>query len=94
LKEATVGMVLAQPVTNEKGLTLAAPGTEITDRLLIRFENMNVEAIFVATDDKVDSGKAEAMKKDIEARFSEAGDSDVWKDLKEILLMRVTQRVK
>jgi hypothetical protein len=87
-------MVLAQAVENAKGLTLAAPGTVLTDRLMMRFENMNVAVVWVQEEEKMDGMRAEKMKADLEQRFALAGDSEVWADLKAILLERIERRVK
>ncbi|MDP8222979.1 MAG: hypothetical protein P9L99_06440 [Candidatus Lernaella stagnicola] len=94
LTQAGAGMVLAQPVVNETGVTLAAVGSELTERLLRRFEKMEIEVVWIESDDPVDKALAEQMKKKIEARFARAGKSTLWQDLKELLLERVDQRVK
>ena len=41
------GMVLAKPVENDKGMVLAASGTEISDRMIEMFQQRNVEAVVV-----------------------------------------------
>ncbi len=44
---AKPGMVLEKPVTRENGMTLVGVGTQLTDALLQRLENMGVESIVV-----------------------------------------------
>jgi hypothetical protein len=94
LTEAEPGMVLAQPVVNEKGMNLAGPGAEVNERLLMRFENMGIAYLWVETDDSVDKQQATKLKETIEKRFAVAGPSEIWSDLKAILQQRVDQRVK
>jgi hypothetical protein len=41
------GMVVAKPVTNDKGIVLVSEGTELSDRLITRLENMSVGKVMV-----------------------------------------------
>ncbi len=41
------GMVLEKPVTRENGMTLIGAGTELTESLIQRLENMNIESVIV-----------------------------------------------
>jgi hypothetical protein len=47
LSQAAAGMVLAKPVVNEKGQTLVAEKTEITETLIGRLERFNISRITV-----------------------------------------------
>lgn len=47
LNQASPGMVLEKPVLRDNGLVLVAQGTEISDTLLFRLENMGVESVTV-----------------------------------------------
>ncbi|MFP4084200.1 MAG: hypothetical protein ACLFP9_05780 [Desulfonatronovibrio sp.] len=47
LNQARPGMVLEKPVLRDNGLVLVAQGTEISDTLLFRLENMGVESVTV-----------------------------------------------
>lgn len=47
LNQARPGMVLEKPVLRDNGLVLVAQGTEISDTLLFRLENMGVESVIV-----------------------------------------------
>ncbi|MBN2299373.1 MAG: hypothetical protein JXM72_12305 [Deltaproteobacteria bacterium] len=42
---AAPGMILAKPVTNEKGMPLCAEGTELNANLIERLKKMNVSAL-------------------------------------------------
>jgi len=94
LTEVKPGMILAQPIENNKGLTLAAPGTEVTDRLMMRFENMGIEFIWVEVKEQFDAAKAQHLREAVMKRFEVAGDAEVWKDLQDILLERIEQKAK
>jgi len=41
------GMKLAKPVTKENGMTVMAEGMELTESLIVRLKNMNIERITV-----------------------------------------------
>ncbi|MGE4296871.1 MAG: hypothetical protein AB7E47_02485 [Desulfovibrionaceae bacterium] len=47
LNLAAAGMVLAKPVMRDNGTVLVAEGTELTDNLLFRLENMHVDNVVV-----------------------------------------------
>lgn len=47
---AKAGMKLAKPAVKEGGMVIAAAGMELTERLIERLENMNVEAVVVEGD--------------------------------------------
>ncbi len=47
LSLARKGMVLEKPVLRDNGLVLVAPGTEISDSLLAKLENMGVQSVTV-----------------------------------------------
>ena len=47
LSLAKSGMILEKPVTRENGMTLVGAGTELTESLLQRLENMGIESIVV-----------------------------------------------
>lgn len=47
LKHLAEGMVVAKPVTNDKGMVLLAAGTELTSSLIERMQRMNVARVAV-----------------------------------------------
>lgn len=61
------GMVLAKPVINEKGMTLCAEGTELTETLIERLRVMNIMTLTVKGH-PVDTG---APVKTLEDRLQE-----------------------
>jgi len=92
LAKVEPGMVLAQPVKNDKGIVLAGTGTEITERLIMRFENMGVSVLTVEGDDHLDPAKAAQLRQKIEIRFSLAGKHGLWLDVKNLLLDRLAEK--
>ncbi|NOY53534.1 MAG: hypothetical protein GXP58_07935 [Deltaproteobacteria bacterium] len=46
-EQAAPGMVLAKRVENERGMTLCKEGTELTDSILLRFENAGIAFLSV-----------------------------------------------
>ena len=47
VKDAKPGMVLAKTVTNDKGMALCAEGTALTEDLIDRFTQMEIDIIFI-----------------------------------------------
>ncbi len=47
LPMAQPGMVLEKPVTRANGMTLIGAGTELTESLIQRLENMGIESVIV-----------------------------------------------
>ncbi|WP_045210844.1 hypothetical protein [Desulfonatronovibrio magnus] len=47
LDKAKPGMVLAKPILRDNGMVLVAEGTEITDTLITRLENMDIPSVVV-----------------------------------------------
>lgn len=93
LSDAEAGMVLAQPIMNANGVTLAGAGTTLSERLIQRFETADVDEMWIESDQSVDSGQAALLKQKLEKRFARAGESKEWTNLHEILLDRIDQRV-
>jgi len=87
-------MMLAKAVENDKGMVLCGPGTELTDRLLMRFENMQVSTLYIKDEQTVDPSKVTALRDAIEQRFSLVGDCSVCTELKQVLLERLEKSVK
>lgn len=59
LNLAKPGMVLGKPVARENGVVIMADGTELTDSLIFRLENMKIDRI-VVKGNPVDMGNASA----------------------------------
>ncbi|MCL4537430.1 MAG: hypothetical protein M1610_07560 [Nitrospirae bacterium] len=62
------GMKLSKPVVNEAGMILLGEGTEITDSLIERLQNMNVSSVYVEGASKPQKSKEDIMA-EIDARF-------------------------
>ncbi|MBN2298963.1 MAG: hypothetical protein JXM72_10235 [Deltaproteobacteria bacterium] len=82
------GMILAKPVTNEKGMPLCAEGTELSANLIDRLKKMNVTTLTLkghpldlGTQDKTSEEKIQDMK----ARFSQVLGDPIMENLKEAI---------
>ncbi|MBW2184367.1 MAG: hypothetical protein JRF49_10965, partial [Deltaproteobacteria bacterium] len=47
LEDAEVGMVLAKAIANDRGMTLCAEGTPLTEDLIERFRDMEIDSIYI-----------------------------------------------
>ncbi len=74
------GMILGKPVVRENGVVIMAEGTELTDSLIYRLENMKIDRI-VVKGNPVDMGNASAGAaeriKRMDHLFRMHGD-DIW----------------
>lgn len=70
--QATEGMILAKPVTNQKGITLCGEGTKLTRRLIKRLSDMEITRIVVEghpVDDGTKEMSSQALHEILEERF-------------------------
>ncbi|MCL5062878.1 MAG: hypothetical protein M0Z70_12220 [Nitrospiraceae bacterium] len=63
------GMKLSKPVVNEAGMILLGEGTEITDSLIERLQNMNVSSVYVEEGASKPQKSKEDIMAEIDARF-------------------------
>jgi len=70
ITEAQEGMTLAKSVTGENGMTLCVEGTVLTQRLINRFEQMEIVAVTIETGEEMTEEEYVERKKRIERRFS------------------------
>ncbi|HHO75072.1 MAG TPA: hypothetical protein ENN05_01430 [Deltaproteobacteria bacterium] len=82
------GMILAKPVTNEKGMPLCAEGTELSANLIERLKKMDVNTltlkghpIDLGTQEKTSEEKIQDMK----ARFSRVEGDPIMEKLKDAI---------
>lgn len=87
-------MVLARPVANANGVTLAGAGTTLNEQRIKRFEAADIDELWIESDSSVGREFAEQQKERLDKRFARAGDSEVWQLLHDVLLERIEQRVK
>ena len=82
------GMILAKPVTNEKGMPLCAEGTELSATLIDRLKTMNIGTLTLKGH-PVDLGDAEKTTQeklqDIAARFSRVEGDPIMDSLKDAI---------
>jgi len=87
------GMKLSKPVVNEAGMILLGEGTEITDALIERLQNMNVSSVFVEGASKPQKPKEDAMA-EIDARFKKTENEPHMGMLKKLLKEHVEELYK
>jgi hypothetical protein len=86
-------MKLSKPVVNEAGMILLGEGTEITDALIERLQNMNVGSVFVEGASRPQKSKEDAMA-EIDARFKKTENEPYMGMLKKLLKEHVEELYK
>ena len=90
LENAEVGMVLAKAIANDRGMTLCAEGTTLTEDLIKRFRDMEIDSIYVESNKEMTQEEYLAVKQKIEKRFSaSSGSKSLLGKLKTVLLERL-----
>ena len=88
--DALEGMVLARGIANDKGMTLCAEGTPLTEDLIQRFEQMEITDIYIKNEEPLSQEDYSALKEQIEHRFAVSQNpSSLLGKLKTILLKRL-----
>ena len=91
--DAEEGMVLAKAVANEKGMTLCAEGTPLTDDLIERFNQMAITEIYVENNEQLSAEDYAAIKQKLEKRFSlSENPHSLLGKMKTVLLLRLESR--
>ena len=86
-------MLLAKGVANEKGMTLCAGGTTLTDDLIDRFKQMAITEICVEYNEELSEEDYAALEQELEKRFASSGDPhSLLGKLKTVLLQRLELR--
>ncbi len=78
------GMKLAKPVTNPSGMTLLGEGTELTDELIERLNNMNITSVHIEGASKPQKPKEELLA-ELDARFEKTKDKPYMSTLKKLV---------
>lgn len=92
---ATPGMKLARPVTNERGIVLCAPGTELTEEMIARLSGMGAKRIAVEgpPGDTGDVEKSLDQQIDeLHTRFRKVEGDPLMRKIKEAFLGRLKER--
>lgn len=90
LEDAEEGMVLAKAIANDRGMTLCAEGTPLTEDLIERFRDMEIDSIDIESNKERTQEEYLALKQKIEKRFSISSDSkSLLGKLKTVLLERL-----
>lgn len=69
ITDAKPGMVLAKAITNDKDMTLCAEGTPLTEDLIDRFLQMEIDNICIESNKEMSQEEYLALKEKIERRF-------------------------
>ncbi len=87
-------MVLAKRVENERGMALCKEGTELTDSILLRFENAGISFITVEGRPVVVEGEktCEEMLHEVERRFAKTVSDPTMLKIREIVLQNLRNR--
>ncbi len=89
LKHAAVGMKLAKPVKNKKGMTLCGAGTELSEKIIARLSDMGINRITVEGH-PVDTGEEEKNLSqqidELNARFRKVDRNPLMRKVKKIFL--------
>ena len=95
IRLAAPGMKLAKAVTNERGMALCGPGTELTKEMITRLSSMGVKRITVEGR-PVDTGDSEkSLSQQIEelhTRFRRVEGDQLMRRVKDIFLERLKER--
>ena len=93
ITDAEEGMVLSRAVANEKGMTLCAEGTSLSDELSDRFKQMAITEIYVEDTVELSTEDYAALKIKLEKRFALSGNPHtLLGKLKTVLLQRLELR--
>ena len=69
ITDAKPGMVLAKAITNDKNMTLCAEGTPLTEDLIDRFSQMEIDNICIENNKEMSQEEYLELKEKIEKRF-------------------------
>jgi len=83
VEEATVGDVLAEPLTNEKGQVLLPKGSKLSAAVLARCRGWGVETVCLEGEDAEAAGVQQLLD-DLEFRFAEFEDDELMQQIKQI----------
>jgi len=90
ITDAREGMVLARGIANDKGMTLCAEGTPLTEGLIQRFEQMEITDMYIKDEEPLSQEDYSALKQQIEHRFAlSQNPSSLLGKLKTVLLKRL-----
>ena len=97
LELAAVGMKLAKPVVNKRGMTLCSAGTELTEELLERLKRMEMTRITVEGH-SVDTGETEKslgqQMAELDTRFRNVEGDPLMSKIKNIFLECLKERAE
>lgn len=78
------GMKLTKPVVNDAGMVLLGEGTELTNSLIERLQNMNIGSVYVEGTSSPEKSLDEALA-ELDARFKKTENEPYMGTLKRLL---------
>ena len=97
LNLAKPGMRLAKAVLNEKGLVLCGEGVELSDALISRLSNLNINKITVEghpVDTGVEEKPLSEQLKDLEKRFEKVKSDPLMKMVKDMIERQIREKME
>ncbi|MEE8300710.1 MAG: hypothetical protein V3R28_05350 [Desulfatiglandales bacterium] len=97
LKHAAVGMKLAKPVKNKKGMTLCGAGTELSEKIIARLSDMEINRITVEghpVDTEEEEKSLSQQIDELNARFRKVDRNPLMRKLKKIFLELLEEGAK
>ena len=85
LTNVQAGMITAKPVKDPQGRTLCKEGTPLTERLLSRFNQMQIATLYVESNEALSSDERKQMQDSLAHRFQDVLDDPLLKELHDIL---------
>ncbi|MBI3592575.1 MAG: hypothetical protein HY099_03730 [Nitrospirae bacterium] len=86
-------MKLSKPVVNESGMIMLGEGTELTDALIERLNNMNVTSVYVEGAAKAEKPKNEVLS-GLDARFKKTENEPYMAVLKRLFKEHIEELYK
>ena len=89
LKHAAVGMKLAKPVKNKRGMTLCGAGTELNEEIIARLSDREIKRITVEghpVDTEEEEKSLSQQIDELNARFRKVDRNPLMRKLKKIFL--------
>ena len=85
LTNVQAGMITAKPVMDPQGRTLCKEGTPLTERLISRFNQMQIATLYVESDEAISPEEKKQMADSLARRFKDVLDDPLLKELHDIL---------
>jgi len=92
LSNCAQGDFLARHIVAASGVVLAGEGTKLTPRLIERFAENGIEAIWIDGDEQMEPFELDEKKAQIQRRFSAIGNDPLLREMKNKLMQALEKR--